>query len=76
MQFQSDILGMDVCVSSQQECTAFGVFGLAGLYSQLFTEEAYRLYLSRSTIYKPRLSNGEADVLYQKWLSLINSQLG
>ena len=71
MQFQADILQMKVLLSSQLESTTFGVFGLAGIFLNLFDEKEYRMTLKHHKTYTPRINKEDATNLYNNWKKAI-----
>jgi glycerol kinase len=68
MQFQADILGRRVERPAVLEVTALGAAALAGLGVGFWRDRA-DLEASKgpTTLFEPRLSAGEADVLYRGW---------
>ncbi|MDR1781805.1 MAG: glycerol kinase GlpK [Bacilli bacterium] len=68
MQFQSDILNIDIEQPSTYETTALGAALLAGLATSYFKD--YQEIIDNYTIsktYKPQMNKEEIDKLYQKW---------
>ncbi len=68
MQFQADILGRRVERPAVLEVTALGAAALAGLGVGFWRDRA-DLEASKgpTTLFEPRLSAGDADVLYRGW---------
>jgi len=67
MQFQSDILGLNVERSANLEATSFGVAGLSGIFSGFWTEQEFFNQTERNKIFSPTMKREEADSLYSRW---------
>lgn len=76
MQFQADILQCDVVLPSSVETTAIGAGYLAmigaGIYSD--KEELVKRH-GISKTYHPLMEKGEADKLYEGWLSAVKATM-
>ncbi|MEG0416127.1 MAG: glycerol kinase GlpK [Erysipelothrix sp.] len=76
MQFQADILDIEVTRPFVSETTALGACFLAGLATGFFDDrDAISNTASETTIYKPTMSLQERHVLLQSWTSAINRTL-
>ena len=71
LQFQSDILGIDVFKSAQQESTALGAARLAGLVVGLYKREDFEK--EEGTRIKASMSKIEAEELYKRWLKAVRA---
>lgn len=77
MQFQADILGMEVITADIAETTARGAAFAAGLGSGHFPspEDLKRLWRPGVT-YLPKMLNKTRETRYQRWLQAINRSIG
>lgn len=73
LQFQSDILGIDVIRNENKESTALGAARLAGLYCNYFSMDDFRS--DKLSTFSPKLSKDNAKQLYDKWLYYLNKNL-
>jgi glycerol kinase len=71
MQFQSDILNVDVVCPPFPEATAFGAALLAGLEVGLYHQNDIKANIPGSRIYKPKMSTKERNTLYFGWLKAV-----
>lgn len=70
MQFQSDLLALDIKRPSVTEATAFGAALLAGLAVGFWnsTEEISKMVEDKGyTVFSPKLSLADAETLYNQW---------
>ena len=76
MQFQADILGVPVEVSSIQETTALGAASLAGIGAGLWqrTDLATRWLCARR--YEPSMGEDQREGLYHDWLRAVERAKG
>jgi len=77
MQFQSDLLGVPVEVAAEQETTALGAAGLAGMGVGLWptiSELGGRWRSARR--FEPSMSVDQRDGLYAKWLRAVERSKG
>ena len=74
MQFQSDILGVEVSVPKVTETTALGAAYLAGLATGVYENlEEVASYASAPKRYDPKLSKEDRDELYSGWQKAIEA---
>lgn len=74
MQFQSDILGVEVSVPKVTETTALGAAYLAGLATGVYENlEEIASYASAPKRYDPKLSKEDRDELYSGWQKAIEA---
>lgn len=72
MQFQADVLGVSVDRPEMVETTAAGSAFLAGLAVGFWTSpEDLRGARQRQALFKPRMSRGESEALYDGWKSAV-----
>ena len=67
MQFQSDILNIDINLPQNVETTALGTAYLAGLATQFWTLNEIQNYHKISAIYRPNMSESNRRTLYKEW---------
>ena len=68
MQFQADILGIDVAVPEVSEVTALGAAYLAGLGSDYWEGLDELMSLKRKeNIFKPRMTESKREALFKDW---------
>ncbi len=77
MQFQADILGIPIQVSSVAETTALGAAWLAGLATGFWrdTGEISRKWKA-SVIYAPSMTADRRDILYDGWKQAVKRVSG
>lgn len=75
MQFQADILGLDVERPVVTETTAFGVAGLVGMASGFWTEAEFRGLRQVDRVFSPALSVEARDVFYAGWSACVKKML-
>ena len=68
MQFQSDILGVDVVCPPYPEATALGAALLAGLAVNLYHLNDVKSTIPGSKRYQPKMGDHQRDELYKGWL--------
>ena len=72
MQFQSDILGVDVSVPMTTETTALGVAYLAGLATGVYKSmDEIASYWQSNQQYKARITEEQRETLYGGWKKAI-----
>jgi len=71
MQFQADILGVDVYRPSNVETTALGTAFLAGLATDFITIDSINEIKKIDKIFEPQISNEQRKKLYDGWLKAI-----
>jgi glycerol kinase len=71
MQFQSDILNVDVVCPPFPEATAFGAALLAGLTIGLYQFNDLKVDIPGSKVYKPKMGVNERNQLYFGWLKAV-----
>ena len=77
MQFQADILGMEVHRPENTESTAMGAAFLAGLAAGLWEKaEDLRAIRRMDRIFSPQIDTGERDRLYRKWGRAVKCAMG
>jgi glycerol kinase len=67
MQFQADVLGIPVIVPEVPETTALGAAYLAGVATELWTEEETRAMWREAVRYEPRMDAAERERLLADW---------
>jgi glycerol kinase len=67
MQFQADVLGVPVVVPEISETTALGAAYLAGVATDLWSEQDVRAMWKEATRYEPSMSDDERDTLVAEW---------
>ena len=67
MQFQSDLLGLDLCVPESLESSVLGAATLAGLSSGFWSEPDLIERCKEKQHYQPTLSLEKMNELYAKW---------
>lgn len=72
MQFQADILGVEVERPEIIESTAFGAALLAGLATGFWTDKFLTRIQSSEQIYKPLITSEKREDLYNKWVNAVN----
>ncbi|ORT54494.1 FGGY-family carbohydrate kinase, partial [Frankia sp. KB5] len=73
MQFQADLLGVELDVPDNIETTALGSAYLAGLATGFFADREELAGHRRSAErYRPRLSRAERDRSYRRWLRAVD----
>lgn len=72
MQFQSDILNINVEKSIQPEQTALGVAFLAGLACGFWKKEEIKKLKKRSKSYRPKMKNEKREKLYSGWKKAVS----
>lgn len=74
LEFQSDILMLDVVRSKSSETTALGAARLAGLACGYYKKENFKTSVEKC--FKPQRSKEEVDKLYNAWLKAIEMTRG
>jgi glycerol kinase len=67
MQFQADVLGVPVVVPQVSETTALGAAYLAGIATELWSEEEVREMWREDARYEPSMSADEREQLLEGW---------
>ena len=76
MQFQADILGVEVVKPALHEATALGAASLAGLTVGLWeSPEALRSLRKEQTVYKPNMSVEQREAKLKKWRKAVQRSL-
>ena len=76
MQFQADILGVEVVKPALHEATALGAASLAGLSVGLWkSEAALRAMRETQTVYKPNMSRADSEQKMAKWHKAVQRSL-
>ncbi len=74
MQFQSDMLGVQVDRSAIQETTALGAAYLAGLAVGFWeSKEAIQNYWKKDTTFTPEMEKATQEKLYKGWQKAVNA---
>ena len=77
MQFQADILGKRIVVSSILETTALGAAYMAGLAVDFWNDiEELRSLRDIDQVYEPKMSGIEKGLLYQAWKNAVERSRG
>ncbi len=72
MQFQADILGMNVERFTVKETTALGVAGLAGMHSGFWSREEFMKASKVDGVFEPKMSKELRKKNYDGWEKAIN----
>ncbi len=76
MQFQSNILDIDIIRPKISESTALGAAYISGLASNFFKDINEIKQLSQSTeIFKPKMTSDKRNDLYNNWIKAINATI-
>jgi glycerol kinase len=75
MQFQSDMLGVDVERPEMVESTAFGAAGLAGIASGVWTSAQEFLSVKKYAKFSPSMSRDDAAQARAGWKRAIDTTL-
>lgn len=76
MQFQSDILGIPVCLPCELETTAIGAGYMALLGAGIMKgKEDVKRCIRQGRCYQPSMDKEEADRLYGGWLSAVKAAM-
>ncbi len=76
MQFQADILGVDVVKPALHEATALGAASLAGLTVGLWeSEDALRALRETQVVYRPNMARAESEQKMAKWHKAVQRSL-
>ena len=75
MQFQSDILGKEVCVSSAEELSGIGAACMAGIAMGLLEEDALSGNVS-GRIYRPAMAPARREEKYEGWKAAVHMAIG
>ncbi|MEP0369388.1 MAG: glycerol kinase GlpK [Cyclobacteriaceae bacterium] len=76
MQFQSDILDMEILKAKNAETTALGAAFLAGLQIGFWSVDDVSRLSSRGISYKPKMQEGKRNELYGNWSNAVSRTLG
>lgn len=76
MQFQSDILGIDVVKPTTHETTALGVAMLAGLSVGIWQKDQLKTLTSTESIYTAMMSQEERTEKMDRWHRAVERSLG
>ncbi len=67
MKFQADVLGVPVVVPEVSETTALGAAYLAGVATEVWTEEEVRMMWRRAALYEPAMAADQREELLDGW---------
>jgi glycerol kinase len=76
MQFQADVLGVPVVVPEISETTALGAAYLAGVATNLWSEEDVRGMWREAARYEPSMSEDERESLVSEWRRAVERAKG
>lgn len=76
MQFQSDILDMEILRAKNAETTALGAAFLAGLQVGFWSLDDVSRLSNRGISYKPKMQEGKRNELYENWSKAVSRTLG
>lgn len=76
MQFQADILGVEVQRPEEIESTARGATFLAGIGAKMWTKEQVGELWKMDRSFEPKLDQNEADRLYKGWQEAVKRSMG
>ncbi|MFT6867615.1 MAG: glycerol kinase [Cyclobacteriaceae bacterium] len=76
MQFQSDILDVEILRPDNAETTAMGAAYLAGLHVGLWNTKQISELSSKGTSYHSKMSEGQRSKLYSNWKKAVSRTLG
>lgn len=71
MQFQADILNINVVRPQMHETTALGAAYLAGLAVGFWTLDELKSQWKEDKIFEPKMSSQERNTSYQRWLKAV-----
>ncbi len=71
MQFQADVLGVPVVVPEVSETTALGAAYLAGVATELWSEEDVREMWREDARYEPSMAEGQREELLSEWAAAL-----
>lgn len=75
MQFQADILGVDVERPENIESTALGAACLAGLHTDLWDLKALEASQKIDQVFKPELDKTKREALFQRWQDAVKRSM-
>jgi glycerol kinase len=76
MQFQADVLGVEVIIPEVIETTALGAAYLAGIATDLWTQEQVREMWEEAARYEPRMEADEREALISQWRDAVERSRG
>ncbi len=76
MQFQADILGVEVQRPEEIESTARGATFLAGIGAKMWTKEQVAELWKMGKSFEPKLEQNETDRLYKGWQEAVKRTIG
>ncbi|WP_172196214.1 glycerol kinase GlpK [Saccharibacillus qingshengii] len=76
MQFQADILGLDVVRTEQTETTALGAAMLAGLQCGIWDRSQFRSFNPPGAHFRPRMDAEQREKKYRRWGNAIERTRG
>lgn len=76
MQFQADILGLEVVRTAQTETTALGAAMLAGLQCGLWEREQFRSFNRPAAFFRPEMEASLREKTYRRWQNAVERTRG
>ncbi|WP_172240641.1 glycerol kinase GlpK [Saccharibacillus endophyticus] len=76
MQFQADILGLEVVRTGQTETTALGAAMLAGLHCGLWERDQFRSFNPPAAHFRPEMEAEQREKRYRRWQNAIERTRG
>ncbi|MCQ4085821.1 glycerol kinase GlpK [Saccharibacillus sp. JS10] len=76
MQFQADILGLEVVRTEQAETTALGAAMLAGLQSRIWKMEQFRSFNPPAAHFEPTMEAEQRERTYLRWQNAVQRTQG
>ena len=76
MQFQADVLGVEVIIPEVIETTALGAAYLAGIATGLWTQDQVGEMWEETARYEPRMSEDEREALLGRWHDAVERSRG
>lgn len=76
MQFQSDILGVEIVKSTNDEATSAGAAYMAGIASGMWDYSFLKSTVQIGKTYSPRIEKEYSDKLYEGWIRAVKSTIG
>ena len=74
MQFQSDLLDIDIIRPKVSETTALGAAYISGLASKFFKDiDEIRHLCAQDMTFKPAMDKAKRNMLYENWLKAVNA---
>ncbi|CAM3289791.1 MULTISPECIES: glycerol kinase GlpK [Saccharibacillus] len=76
MQYQADVLGLEVVRTEQSETTALGAAMLAGLQCGIWERSQFRSFNPPGAHFRPRMDAKKRESIYRRWQNAIERTRG